>query len=389
MKKRFLLIITAVLLVFTTACSSDESIKEEINAVIDTITIPETINNYTLPLEKDGVAITWNTNIENIINNDGTFNYSDTEVQLILSEHFVKNDVKVVKSYNTTVVSLSNLDNDVQAIERAKDQLTLPSSISENITLISEIGVITVTWSSSDSICLSNNGIVSRPIEGEDDCQLTLTATFTLNNETSTKDFSVTVKAFSTTTVPGEYTGYYEGAGGLEGTSLKSFLHNLIDDHNALTYSQLWDALADSDEDPNDPGRVILLYSGESYDEDGHGGNTGEWNREHVWAQSHGGLKAAGAPAYTDMHHIRPTKVRVNGDRASLDFDEGGSLVDRTTDCYMDSDSFEPRDEVKGDVARMIFYMAVRYEGDSGELDLELNESVNNSGPYMGMYQSC
>ena len=33
----------------------------------------------------------------------------------------------------------------------------------------------------------------------------------------------------------------------------------------------------------------------------------------------------------------------------------------------------------------MLFYMAVRYEGDNGEIDLELNEKVNNNkDAYMG-----
>ena len=55
------------------------------------------------------------------------------------------------------------------------------------------------------------------------------------------------------------------------------------------------------------------------------------------------------------------------------------------TECKYDSDSWEPRDSVKGDIARMLFYMAVRYEGDNGEIDLELNEKVNNNkDPYMG-----
>ncbi len=57
-----------------------------------------------------------------------------------------------------------------------------------------------------------------------------------------------------------------------------------------------------------------------------------------------------------------------------MDFDEGGSYHSEATSCRYDSNSWEPRDEVKGDVARMIFYMAVRYEGDSGEVDLELTE---------------
>ena len=38
--------------------------------------------------------------------------------------------------------------------------------------------------------------------------------------------------------------------------------------------------------------------------------------------------------------------------------------------------SWEPRQVVKGDVARMIFYMATRYEGDAGEPDLELTETL-------------
>jgi len=50
-----------------------------------------------------------------------------------------------------------------------------------------------------------------------------------------------------------------------------------------------------------------------------------------------------------------------------------------------DDDSFEPRDQVKGDVARMILYMSVRYEGGEGYPDLEPNDKVDNgSQPYMG-----
>lgn len=33
---------------------------------------------------------------------------------------------------------------------------------------------------------------------------------------------------------------------------------------------------------------------------------------------------------------------------------------------------------MKGDVARMLMYMAIRYEGGDGYPDLELNDAVNN-----------
>ena len=77
------------------------------------------------------------------------------------------------------------------------------------------------------------------------------------------------------------------------------------------------------------------------------------------------------------MHHLRPEDVTVNCARGNNDFDNGGTRggpVHRLPAATRDS--FEPRDAVKGDVARMIFYMAIRYEGGDGWPDLEPNESV-------------
>ncbi|MDP4552216.1 endonuclease [Alkalihalobacillus macyae] len=177
---------------------------------------------------------------------------------------------------------------------------------------------------------------------------------------------------------------YYQSAMGKTGNALKAELHMIIDDHKELSYSNVWDALRVTDEDPSNPNNVILLYSGRSQSKYQNGGNVDDWNREHVWAKSHGDFGTAMGPG-TDVHHLRPTDVSVNGTRGNLDFDNGGSPQPEAPGNYYDSDSWEPRDSVKGDVARMIFYMAVRYEGDSGELDLEVNDFVNNgSAPYMG-----
>ncbi|MCA0989318.1 endonuclease [Alkalihalobacillus algicola] len=182
----------------------------------------------------------------------------------------------------------------------------------------------------------------------------------------------------------GEYETYYSSAEGKTGSALKSELHMIIDDHTELSYSQVWDALRVTDEDPNNTNNVILLYSGWSKSKYENGGNVDDWNREHVWAKSHGDFGTAMGPG-TDIHHLRPTDVTVNGSRGNLDFDNGGSPNSEAPGNYYDSDSFEPRDSVKGDVARMIFYMAVRYEGDSGEVDLEVNNQVSNgSTPYIG-----
>jgi endonuclease I len=129
---------------------------------------------------------------------------------------------------------------------------------------------------------------------------------------------------------------------------------------------------------------VILLYSGRSQSKTTNGGGANDWNREHVWAKSHGDFGTATGPG-TDVHHLRPEDVSVNAARGNLDFDNGGSAVAECPGCTADSDSFEPRPAVRGDVARMIFYMAVRYEGGDGFPNLEPNNSVNNgTAPYIG-----
>ncbi|WP_330237702.1 endonuclease I family protein [Streptomyces sp. NBC_00525] len=177
---------------------------------------------------------------------------------------------------------------------------------------------------------------------------------------------------------------YYEDAAGRTGTALKNALHTIISDQSRLSYSQVWNALKDTDQDPADSTHVILLYTGRSEPKSDNGGNVGQWNREHVWAKSHGDFGTATGPG-TDIHHLRPADVQVNSVRGNKDFDNGGSQVSNAPGNYTDSNSFEPRDAVKGDVARMILYMAVRYEGDDAFPDLEPNDKVSNgSAPYMG-----
>jgi endonuclease I len=182
--------------------------------------------------------------------------------------------------------------------------------------------------------------------------------------------------------------GYYNGTSGLSGQALKNKLNDIISGHNELSYNAVKNALKNTDEDPNNSNNVILLYKGTSQSKNSFGGGANDWNREHVWAKSHGGFGNS-APEGTDLHHLRPTDASVNSSRGNKEFDDGGVAHSEATQCFYDGDSWEPRDEVKGDVARMLFYMAVRYEGESGELDLELNESVSNgSAPFHGKFST-
>lgn len=184
---------------------------------------------------------------------------------------------------------------------------------------------------------------------------------------------------------------YYSTIGYLPEMSsndIKTILHNIIDEHVDGSYALLKEILPLSDQDPNNPNNMILLYTGRSQ-----GGGIAQnnepdgWNREHVWPLS----KLGGDTKLTaghDAHHIRPADVSVNADRGNLEY---GIAYDIVNDTYAEGSSkckktglyFEPRNEVKGDIARMLFYMAVRYEGDvTGEADLELVYDALSTSTY-------
>ncbi|GAA5109048.1 hypothetical protein GCM10023339_08720 [Alloalcanivorax gelatiniphagus] len=217
----------------------------------------------------------------------------------------------------------------------------------------------------------------------------TLAAYFSHPGMTSTSAFALAGGgATPTDPPPTSGTGpwdstYYAPAIGRTGTALRTSLHDIIDDSTKLPYDAVWTALKDTDQDPRNTGNVIVLYTGRSISKNSSGGGTGNWNREHVWAQSRGGFTTSAGPG-TDLHHIRPEDVTVNSTRGNKDFDDGGSAVSGCTDCWTDADSFEPRDAVKGDVARMLFYMAIRYEGDDGFADLEMSSTVGSSSSRLG-----
>ncbi|KUH38646.1 MULTISPECIES: endonuclease I family protein [Streptomyces] len=190
--------------------------------------------------------------------------------------------------------------------------------------------------------------------------------------------------AGATATVTAYDDTYYANAAGKTGASLKTALHGIIRDQTKISYSTVWTALKQTDEDPANSANVRLLYSGASRSKALNGGDVGDWNREHVWAQSHGDFGTSAGPG-TDLHHLRPADVQVNAIRGNKDFDLGGSPVSGAPGSYTDADSFEPRAADRGDVARMILYMAVRYEGTDGWPDLEPNDTVTNgSAPYHG-----
>ena len=204
--------------------------------------------------------------------------------------------------------------------------------------------------------------------------------------------------------------GYYDQANNLSSDELKEALHQIISNHVIFPYTSnstdTWDILQESDQDPNENNNMILVYTGRSQEkgyrdgsgnysqyENGNGTQSNSWNREHIWPKSHG-FPDEDDNAYTDVHNLKPCDRSVNSSRGTKDFDFGGNQHSEASDCLTDSDSWEPPDYVKGDIARILFYMVVRYDPgvdhENNTFDLELVDytTPNNTEPILGKLSS-
>jgi endonuclease I len=173
--------------------------------------------------------------------------------------------------------------------------------------------------------------------------------------------------------------GYYDPANGLTGQALQSALHNIIKDHNAVSYSSLISYFESTDKKTDNTvwdmysdvpgGNPPYVYYYNSGDECGNYNSEGDcFNREHSWPKSWFGGEVM--PMYSDLFHLYPTDGYVNNKRDNYPYGEvgqaqwtalNGSKLGGCSWLGYSGNVFEPIDEYKGDLARSYFYMSVRY----------------------------
>ncbi len=126
-----------------------------------------------------------------------------------------------------------------------------------------------------------------------------------------------------------------------------------------ISYSELKTLLATSDADPDVQGNILLVYGSQSSGTHVRSVSKGStWNREHVYAKSKGTPNLGSSGPGADGHHLRPANNTLNSTRGNLSFDDGvGVMAYKTA-----RGGWYPGDEWKGDVARILMYMYVRYQ---------------------------
>lgn len=169
--------------------------------------------------------------------------------------------------------------------------------------------------------------------------------------------------------------GYYDSLEGLSGATLKQAIQNIIANPAVVrehTYADVFEMLLDTDVNPENDGQVMLLYSEKPRSKiDIQTGSSGvdRWNREHIYCQSRGNfLLDSGAPndgigvwtttdandieaGGADGHHIRAEDGPENSSRNNRNYGVDYNGPTGNAGSW------------HGDVARAVFYMAVRYNG--------------------------
>lgn len=196
---------------------------------------------------------------------------------------------------------------------------------------------------------------------------------------------------------------YYQDITATSGKPLAGQLHDLIasthktyttyDDNGKNGYQKETDRYYENGSPVN--GYIYEFYSGVKWPNEwnSNAGNTsGGYNREHVWCQSKStglwGEKGGGA----DMHHIRPSETRLNSARGNNPFGEitnreshktyakFGNNLTYALGGYKTEDTFEPLDNKKGDVARIVLYLYLHYNSYSVSSLFDGYASTNGNG---------
>ena len=187
---------------------------------------------------------------------------------------------------------------------------------------------------------------------------------------------------------PNNSGSYYQNADGKSGATLKTALFGIISKNKkSVGYDGLYDGYKKTDTRPD--GYVRDWYSNTtnykhgvnnkgSYQKEGD-----MYNREHSVPQSWGSPKA-------DIVHVLPTDGYVNNRRGNYPLAEVGKVTYQSNNGYSKLGScktagysgtvFEPNDEIKGDMARIYFYMVTCYEDQA----TGWGNSVFSSSKYPG-----
>jgi len=264
-------------------------------------------------------------------------------------------------------------------VNTVKNAIVIIDSYAQNDSTIDDATINSVDSSgSSGTVTLNNDGTISYTPQtdfiGDDSFTYTICDDDTPNPTCATATITVSILDAISFNIPADLSSYYSNLFVTTDTSLN---YTFVSDHTTnkhttiLFYGERHGFLYDADEDAINIANVILMYTGESRDEREYtSGNNPHspqtFNTEHVYPQS----RLSTDDAVTDLHHLRSCDANINSERNNYPFVAGSGTYQ-----LINNNTWYPGDEWRGDVARMIMYLNIRY-GETfdkvGTLDLFL-----------------
>lgn len=169
--------------------------------------------------------------------------------------------------------------------------------------------------------------------------------------------------------------GYYDSLNGKSGDELRSALQEIIADPEiveAHSYNDVIDIIKKADQNPENSGQVWQVYletPRSKLDLQLTSSNIGVWNREHVWPRARGGFYSIDADTIVDgKENFWPTNAdslrHANSDAHGIRVADGQENSMRGNKFFGEyTGPAGTAGKFRGDVARAIFYLDIRYNG--------------------------
>lgn len=200
-----------------------------------------------------------------------------------------------------------------------------------------------------------------------------LVATFSLAANAATYTYNTGTRGKVCTSLSTKAKAYYTGSyvydtlSKQSSNTLKGNLKTLMTNTQSkvTSYNELKTMHAYADSTAGSSSKMTLVYSSASISSTWDNGKT--WNREHVWPQSLGTFTTT--KCGSDLHHLHPADSKVNSTRCNLPYGvvttgtsyKTAKTTSGVTAGYYTSNFYEPLDNAKGDIARTLLYVYVRW----------------------------
>lgn len=405
--KKIIYILFLVSVLFS--CSSDSSGGNDpiVEPPIDTSELPVAVNDIASTLEDEEIILSDLLTNDTVVNKaritsiddtssnngsitdnrDGTYTYEPYK-GYVGEDTFEYTLCDSNDKCSSATVTISVLDEGaptatedlVYAVENTP---VIINSLLDNDSVIDDALITAIDDSNTEgSIVLNNNGTITytpnASFVGNDTFVYSLCDDDIPEAECALAIVTITVLEPIAFNIPSEIEAYYTDMAFSTNAELSfSMLRDYITTKHTtiLSYGQRHNYLYNADADIANTDNVILMYSSESrywkeYTSGTNAYSPQTFNTEHIFPQS----RLSSEVAVTDLHHLRSCDAIVNEDRSNFPYANGNGNYGLVTDS-----SWYPGDDWRGDVARMIMYLNVRYGEEFikvGTLDLFLEWNI-------------